>query len=154
MSGKHGTVALFLSPLPPNFTRRDLKAFLCRELRKVGVRGIPLFRLCTNCSILRITDRAAGTVEYHGLVEVRPARVAMQAVQLINGTEVNGTLIEVRRYRHRSLWGEHRHRSNAGQGGPLVAHPLTERRRAHLHLELVSGTPAVTEYGNALVANA
>jgi hypothetical protein len=142
MRGKSGTVVLFLSHLPPNTNCRDIKAFMQAELRKSGVRGLPFFNLCTNCSILRITDPAAGTTEYHGLVEVRPALIALRAIEVLNGKELNGAPIAVRRYRHRSTWGEHRHRSDPARGGDLVAAPLVERRRANLRIELVEATPA------------
>ena len=87
-------------------------SFVRKQLQLAGVRGIPLFDLCTNCNILRITDRATGSVEYHGLVEVRPARIALQAIQILNGQEFGGRAIAVRRYRHRTIWGESRHRSD------------------------------------------
>jgi hypothetical protein len=117
-----------------------------KELQRAGVRGLPLFNLCSNCRILRITDQAAGTVEYHGLVEVQPARIALQAIQILNGKEIGRTPIEVRRYRHRSAWGEHQHRSDSFRGGALVARPLLERRRGNVKIELLEATPAVENY--------
>jgi hypothetical protein len=143
MSGKSGAVALFLRNLPPNTSRKDLKSFVHRELQRAGVTGLPLFNLCTNCSILRVQGLGAGTIEYHGLVEVQPARIALLAIDILNGKQMHGAAIEVRRYRHRSQWGEHRQRSEPFLGGALLAVPLTERRRANLKIDLVERTPAL-----------
>ena len=149
MRGNSVTVALFLSPIPPNTSRRDIKSFVQQELARAGVCGLPLFNLCTNCRILCITDLTAGTIEYNALVEVRPARIAMQAIQILNGKDLNGSPLKVRRYRHRSSWGEHRHRSDPIRGGALVAQPLVERRRANLRIDLVQATPAIEAYGDS-----
>lgn len=146
MSGKSGTVALFLRNLPPNVNCKDLKSFVQRGLQTEGVVGLPLFNLCSNCRILRITDLATGTTQYHGLVEVKPARIAMQAIQVLSRREIRETAIEVRRYRHRSTWGEHWHRADELQIGTLVLRPLTERRRANVKIDLVESTPMTGEY--------
>lgn len=142
MGGQTGSVVLFLRGLPPNTSRKDLLAFVRNALREAGVRGMPLISLCSNCQIMRLTDPAAGTVEYHGLIEVQPARIVLQAIQILNGRELKGTSIEVRRYRHRSPWGERRLRRQGSEGaGAVVAQPLVERRREGLRIELVEATP-------------
>ncbi len=147
MGGQSGTITLFLRNLPPNTSRKDLKTFVHDELREAKVSGLPLFSLCTNCTILCITDRATGTVAYHGLVEVKPARIGLRAIQVLNGRELHGTPIEVHRYRHRSAWGEHRQRSEDGGSGQVVARPLMERRRANLKIDLVESTPSAQPLG-------
>lgn len=144
MGGKTGSVALFLRNLPPNTSRRDLRAFVQNALREAGVRTLPLVGVCANASIMRITDLAAGTTEYHGLVEVRPARLAMLAIRVLNGRALHGCPIEVRRYRQRSPWGEHRQRQQEASGSAtVVARALVERRREHLKIDLVKATPTV-----------
>jgi len=145
MGGKNGSVMLFLRNLPPNVARRDLKTFVVAQLRQAGIRGSFLLNLCANCSILRMTDPDRGTVEYHGLVEVQPARIAMQAIAVLNGKCIGNTPIEVRRYRQRSPWGERRNRIDSQGDGTLVAEPLRERRRPNLKIDLVDATPALEE---------
>jgi hypothetical protein len=146
-SGKSGSIALFLRNLPPNTNCKAIKTFVQTELHKAGVRSLPFFSPCTNCSILCITDLDARTIEYHGLVEVRPAALAIQAIAILNGKELHGTPIEVRRYRHRFSWSEHRHRSDSARGGNLVARLLTEHRRANLRIALVQATPPADRDG-------
>lgn len=140
MGGKNGSVMLFVRNLPYSVSRRDLKQFIQRELRVAGIRGLPLMSTCTSCNILRITDPATGTREYHGLVEMQPARIALQAISVLNGKEIAGTPIEVRRYRHRSAWGERRSRQYGESAATQVAH---ERRRPNLKIELVDATPSL-----------
>ena len=110
MSGKNGTVALFLSPLPANTRRRDLLSFVRKQLHLAGLRGLPLFDLCTNCTSYGFPIAPPVRWSITGLVEVRPARIAMQAIRILQGQELNGVAIEVRRYRHRTMWGESRQR--------------------------------------------
>ncbi|WP_295429455.1 RNA-binding protein [uncultured Thiodictyon sp.] len=144
MGGKTGSVVLFLRNLPPNTSRKDLREFVQGALREAGVRTLPFVSVCANASIMRIADLAAGTTEYHGLIEVRPARLAMLAIRVLNGRALHGCPIEVRRYRQRSPWGEHRQRQQEASGSAtVVARPLVERRREHLKIDLVKATPTV-----------
>ena len=153
MGGKNGSIMLFLRNLPPNVARRDLKSFVVAELRRAGIRGNPLLHLCANCSILRIVDPDRNTTEYHGLVEVQPARVAMQAIEVLNGKCLGGCPIEVRRYRQRSPWGERRQRAEARGDATMAAEPLRERRRPNIKIELVDATPPLEELSELPVAS-
>ena len=143
MSGKTGAVCLFVRDLPSNLSRRDLKTFVTGRLKDAGIRGSLLLNVCSNCSILKITDPASGRQEFHGLVEIQPARIAVQAIEALNGALLGGNPMEVRRYRHRSPWGEHRARRSENAGA--VVEPLVERRRPNLKIELVERTPMLIE---------
>jgi len=140
MGGKNGSVLLFVRNLPCNVSRRDLRQFIQGELKRAGIRGLPLMSTCTNCSILKITDPATGSQEYHGLVEMQPARIALQAISILNGREIRGTPMEVRRYRHRSAWGQH---GNRRYPGPSAIRTIPDRRRPSLKIELVDSTPSI-----------
>jgi hypothetical protein len=151
MSGKSGSIVLFIRHLPRDVSRRDLKAFVHSELRRAGVRGTLLLHLRSSFSILRITDLAKGSEEYQGLVEIQPARLALQAIDLLNGKHLCGKPVEVRRYRHRSPWGEHRARREDGTSGGYesAGHevtPMIERRRQNLKIELVESTPMLERH--------
>jgi hypothetical protein len=141
MSGKSGSIVLFVRHLPRNVSRRDLKAFVHSELRRVGVRGTLLLHLCSDCRILRVTDTAKGSQQYHGLVEIQPAGLALQAIDLLNGKQLCGKPVEVRRYRNRSPWGQHRARLADDASGTNEMPPMIERRRQSLRIDLVESTP-------------
>ena len=102
MLGKRGSMMLFLRGLPENLTRKELKAFIQSAVKSAGNRSFSFKATVCTCTILRITDRSNGTVEHHGLVEVQPAKAAMQAIEELNGKELKGVPIEVRRYHHRT----------------------------------------------------
>ena len=143
MSGKTGAVCLFLRDLPSDLSRRELKTFVTGRLKDAGIRGTLLLNVCSNCSILKITDLANGQQEFHGLVEIQPARIAVQALEALNGAMLGGKPLQVRRYRHRSPWGEHQVRRGENAGAPIQ--PLVERRRPNLKIELVERTPTLIE---------
>lgn len=135
MLGKRGSVMLFLSRLPHGVTRKELKAFVQSALH--GDTRLPFARTTAvcNCSILRITDPTNGSSELHGLVEVQPAKAAMQAIEELNGKELKGTPIEVRRYHHRSPL---RDRRTPGAPVQEAEKRAGERRRKDLRIELIS----------------
>ncbi len=91
MSGKSGSIVLFLRHLPCDVSRRELKEFVHVHLRRAGVRGTLLLQLCSHCSILRVTDLSRGSEEYHGLVEIQPAGLALQAIDILNGKQFAGS---------------------------------------------------------------
>jgi hypothetical protein len=88
----------------------------------------------SNCSILRITDPLTAASEYHGLIEIQPAKAAMRAIDELNGRELNGKKIEARRYYNRSLL---RDRLQHGSGMDGAKGGRQERRRINLKIELV-----------------
>lgn len=148
MSGKFGSIMLFFRDLPPDVSRRDLRMFVSSGLRESGVRGNPLVQVCGNCSILRVFDPATRATEYHGFVEVKPARVAMMAIGILNGRPLRGTPVEVRRYRQRSPLNERRaagsHLPSRGEL-ELAGQIRRDRRRPNLQIDLVETTPALHE---------
>ncbi len=137
MNGKTGSVLLFLRNLPIDFSRHDLRDFVESELNQAGIRVTAFRNPCSNYSILRITERSSGVQEYHGLVEIRPARTAMRAIEILNGKLIGGKPVEVRRYRHRSplntTFGRAQGRVLLKDGVPT---PMESRRR-NIKIELL-----------------
>ena len=135
MLGKRGSVMLFVRGLPKDVTRKELKTFIQGTVKEVDNRPFSLKATVCNCSILRITDPDGGTDEYHGLVEVQPAKAAIEAIDILNRRKINGHELEVRRYQPRSLLRDHR----AGVVGyGAYTDETLERRRRNLRIDLVS----------------
>lgn len=104
MTGKRRTIMLFFQQLPHHVTQHDLRLFIVRALRSASL-PLPLVgNPISHCEILRITDRQTGQVEHHGLVEIGPARIAIQAIEILNGRNFEGHIVAVHRYRHRGIW--------------------------------------------------
>jgi hypothetical protein len=133
---KCGSLVVFLSDLPAQLTVRDLKDLIREEIRSAPPRRLHLGTRICECSILRITDLNRGTVEYHGLVEIRPPRLAIQVIDRLDGKLLGGQRISVRRYRQRSPLGHTGPGTAAGTEGDDVAPDLVERRRTNLRIEL------------------
>jgi hypothetical protein len=133
MLGKRGSVMLFLRKVPEGVTRKELKGFIQTTVKEFDNRTFCLKTAVCNCSILCITDTEDGSREYHGLVEVQPAKAGMCAIEALNGKMLKGQPMEVRRYRHRSPLRDHR--------DSLIGYALgkdPERRRQNLKIDLVS----------------
>jgi hypothetical protein len=120
-------VLLFLSAVPPGATRKELRQFVRQGLVEAGYRGVTLLLAISRCSICRLTDPITGKSECHGLVQIKPASVALKAIDILNGKELKGAKMVVRRYYQR------------GSIGYSYASPrrLQERRRAALFTELI-----------------
>mgnify|MGYP001025961580 FL=1 len=126
MTRKGASFLLFLPSLPESATRKDVKQFVRDGLAESGYHGLALYSAVTSCTILCVTDPVSGKSECHGLVQIRPAKAAMQAIEALNGKELLGSKVEVRRYHQRS-----------GLPSALASAAQKERRRRELKLDLV-----------------
>lgn len=142
MRGKYGSVVVFLGGLPADLTARELRTFVQNVIQGEGKRRLRIGRSICHCSILRITDLDTGEIDLHGLVEIRPAVLAMQAIERLHGVELLGQRITARRYRQRSPLGSRRPPAppgvNDANDRETAAGPA-ERRRRNLKIELASG---------------
>jgi hypothetical protein len=135
MLGKRGSVMLFLRGLPENLTQKELKAFILPAIRKGSGRSIGPKAAVSSCTILRMADPMSGTVEFHGLVEIQPAKVAMHAIVELNGRELKGRKVEVRRYHSRSVLRDRRLEAAAATAN--TTDDSRRERRRNLKIDLV-----------------
>lgn len=134
MSGKRGTVVLFVKGLPESISRKELKTCFQRSVRNGWKLPLTGRSSIGACDIVRITNRDNNQIEHYGLVEVQPATLALQAIKSLNGSSLQGKNIEVRRYHHRSGFRDRR------KDEPLSDtqnRRVLERRRPDLSIELV-----------------
>jgi hypothetical protein len=136
MRGKSGSVVVFLGDLPHRVTAKELKAFVQEAIQADCPGGLRIGSSICDCSILRITDLNTGGVELHGLLEIRPAVLAMRAIDRLNGLILLGQPIVARRYRQRSPMSSPRLPVEPGEPNPRVGVARTERRRSNLKIEL------------------
>jgi len=135
MLGKRRAAMLFVRNLPVHLTQRAFRSFVTRklkaELQGFSMRGASL----PHCEVLCITVGSTGRVEHHGLIEVSPAKLAIRAIEVLNGEEIAGHRIEVHRYRHRAFWCRPVDQAASARGG------RQERRRGDLRFELANAPP-------------
>jgi hypothetical protein len=135
MLGKRGSVMLFVRGLPEDVSGKELKHFIQTAVRELDSRPFSLKATVCNCNIVCVSDREDDSRNYHGLVEVQPAKAAIDAIGALNGRELRGHKIEVRRYQHRSPLRDQRDEP-AGYTGESA--DLYERRRRNLRIDLVN----------------
>lgn len=107
---------LFVRRLPENVTSSELSRFVSSATsgwwHKLPFVNKPVVE---KCEIIRIEDLEKESVEFHGLVLIQPAKVAVAIAKKLNGSKLHGKTMEVRKYFRRS--------------------PYKDRRRRHIDLE-------------------
>jgi hypothetical protein len=141
MRGKSGSVVVCLGDLPPRLTAKELKAFVQDAIQADDARGLRIRSSICDCSILRITDLNTGCVELRGLLEIRPAVLAIRAIERLNGLELRGKPIVARRYRQPSPMSSVRPSPKADKGNPETGATLAECRWDNLKIELADSEP-------------
>ena len=134
MTGKHRAVLLIITGLPESITSEELKA---RFQRRIQPRWWSLLTGSSSiriCNIIRITYRDTGDVEYHGLLEIQPAKLALRAIREMNGSIIHGCTISVHRYRHRSPVQDVYSIGSDSESDQVTV----ERRRSDLGVELIA----------------
>jgi hypothetical protein len=85
--------------------------------------------------IRKLVNRATGSVEYHGLVDIEPAKGAVTAIRKLHLTPLKGKTVEVRKYYKRSPLRDRRER---GDEGVAENRRKRDRRRPNLMAESVT----------------
>lgn len=141
MRGKRSTVILFVGGLPTHVSITELKSFIRTKLNAAQLKTKMAFSgPVGDCSILRLTDAKTGSIEFHALIEIRPAELAIRAIDILNRTEFKGNPLATHRYRQRSPLGR-RQTLVSGQHNDRQEKPQKEERRSTLQIDLVEPNP-------------
>jgi RNA recognition motif-containing protein len=133
MLGKRSALMVFFRGLPENTTRKELRQFVIPAIKNTPERHLALKGSVLSCTVLRLTDPASGAREFHGLVEIQPAKAALHAIALLNGQELGGRRIEVRRYQPRSAVSRRRLGSALAED---LEDGIDDERRRNLKIDL------------------
>ncbi|MCW8921575.1 MAG: RNA-binding protein [Sedimenticola sp.] len=129
---------IIIQGIPLTTTQRELNQFLNNQLNGrswLGFNRNPAIRL-KSFSILKMTDRSSGTMECHGLAELETKKPDEETLQALNGHQLQGRTIAVRKYYHRSSRRIAKRDANQGLCSPVQQ----ERRRPYLHIEMLKST--------------
>lgn len=121
---------VIIQGLPLHTTQEELQRFLNRRLGQKRWFGLPVRQTnrLKSSAILRMTDRATGDVECHGLAQLETAERDEETLRNLNGHQLHGRQVTVRKYYHRAAMP---------RGAARIAGSLrSERRRADLHIEM------------------
>ncbi len=109
MPGKRVGIVLFIGGLPGDCSSLELGGVIRDRIQEE--RQARLF--CKSdpvrcCDIIRITDLNTRARALHALVEIRPAKLGLLALSLLQGCCLRNHPLTVRRYYHRSLLRDRR----------------------------------------------
>ena len=99
---------VFIRLLPMSVTQHDLRKFLGKALRP-SWRNLFFTRgTVRSTEIRKFSNHANDSVEYHGIVEIEPAKGAVRAIRKLNRTRLKDREVEVRKYYQRSALRDRR----------------------------------------------
>ncbi|TVO74246.1 hypothetical protein [Sedimenticola selenatireducens] len=126
---------IIIQKIPLTTTQRELNLFLNKQIngnRWFGLSSNQQTRL-KSFSILRMTDRTSGEIECHGLAEVETSKPEEEMLRVLNGHQLHGQTIAVRKYYHRSNISTQTAHTKSTSSFP----GLRDRRRHSLHIEML-----------------
>lgn len=112
--------------------RGTLTDFVRRGLRGPWYTGFRSQGELVACQILRLMDASGRHVEYHGLVEVRPARVGWELIERLHGRRLQGRAVQLRKWFERAGRGSDRRRLSGLAAFPTARENRQGRERRRL----------------------
>ena len=127
---------VIIQRIPLSTTQRELNLFINKQLDSRGWFGLAFNQKTTlkSFSILKMTDRLTGSIECHGLAELDTTTPEEDTLKALNGHQLHGKTVAVRKYYHRSSTRPQDLSSSHNDG--LIAE-LQERRRPNLYIEML-----------------
>ena len=127
---------LFARGLPAGTTSEELRLFAERFLCRVWYKPFRVTGKVKSCVVLKIKDLDLGTEEFHGLIDVQPAKTALHVTPKLNRARFRGRPLEVRKWQVRYEWNDRRRRRPPKHGEHRPPERRTgDRRRANLVIE-------------------
>ena len=129
---------LIIAKIPTDTTHTSLKKFVTK-----GMNGKWFFLPSRNsgnikkCGILRITNPKTKSVECHGIILVEPIKAALSTIEQLDGTRLNGTTVDVRRYVHRTSERDRRDHFNSPNVLRTDDRRRGDRRRSGIRTERI-----------------
>ena len=122
---------IFLRQIPKGTTREKLGRFVSKGLKPSWM----LFQLfpqakVKRCEVLQVFNHDTNSFEYHGLVMIEPSKAALPVIGRLNGRELQGKSIEVRKYFRRSSYRDRRRTFSEREDGSDFRRQ--DRRRGQL----------------------
>ncbi|MDJ0808000.1 MAG: hypothetical protein QNJ78_14355 [Gammaproteobacteria bacterium] len=113
---------VFIRLLPESVTQNELRKFVDRAIHSPWSNLFFRSSKIHTAEIRKISSSTNHSVEYHGIVDIEPAKAAVKAIQKLNRTVLRGKEVEVRKYYQRSELRDRR-------TGTEDALPFEERRK-------------------------
>ncbi|MDD1622340.1 MAG: RNA-binding protein [Methylococcaceae bacterium] len=122
---------IFLRRIPANTKHAEISEFVSPALNRGFFRKSGRI---INVEILALQDTRIGTIEYHGLVTLDSEAAVQSAVRGLKNRRLNGRLVVVRPYYHRSWYNDPRQQQNTVNENILEKRRGDRRRGQYLQI--------------------
>jgi len=126
---------IFFRLIPDSVTEKDLRRFVRNALCSPWRRLLRRWGNIRSIRIIKITNQETFSIEYHGLVDVEPARLADAAIKKLDRMELGGRPVQVRKFHKRSGYRDRRRQDPGMEGLAIHNRRIKDRRRATLSTE-------------------
>lgn len=127
---------VFIRLLPESVTQNDLLQFVGKAVRSPMQSLFSPSHRIHSIEIRKLSSSTNHTVEFHGIVDIEPAKAAVKAIRKLNRTSLKGKEVEVRKFYQRSALRDRR--INQVNGAPSDDRRKRDRRREGMIAERVS----------------
>jgi len=122
---------IFLRRIPANAKHAEITEFVSTTLKTSFFRKAGRI---LNVEILALQDIRIGTIEYHGLVTLDSESAVTNAVKGLKNKRLNGRIVLVRPYYHRSWYNDPRRGQNPANNKILERRKSDRRRGQYLQI--------------------
>ncbi len=122
---------IFLRRIPANAKHAEITEFVSPTLKTSFFRKAGRI---LNVEILALQDIRIGTIEYHGLVTLDSESAVINAVKGLKNKRLNGRIVLVRPYYHRSWYNDPRRGQNTANNKILERRKGDRRRGQYLQI--------------------
>ena len=129
---------VFIRLLPESVTPNDLRKFVSKAMRSPWATFFAPQGKIRSTEIRKITYRQGLSVEYHGVIDIEPAKAAAAVIRKLNRAPLKGRDVEVRKYYQRSPLRDRREQQNRAKDFPSENRRRSDRRRIDMINERVN----------------
>jgi hypothetical protein len=101
-------VLIFIRLLPESVTQSELRKFVGRVVHSPWHSLLYPATRIQSIEITKITSTLQQSVEYHGIIDIEPAKLALKVIRKLHRAPLKGKQVEVRKYYQRSALRDRR----------------------------------------------
>ncbi len=94
---------ILIPHVPSTITRQELLSIVQDAVKPRWFMPFTSGGTVAKCKLIRILNMDTGTVEFHGMVDIYPEKIAEKAIRQLNGKNLNGHQLTARKWVDRTL---------------------------------------------------
>lgn len=128
---------IFLRGLPDHPNPQDIQSFVQTVIAPPWYLPTRTQATIKSCEVLIVKNLDHGAVEFHGLIDIWPPKVALLAIQQLHNSQFKGYRLQARKWHARSALNDRRHPYRSSDHGTEGGHRYRQdRRRSNLLVEI------------------